>query len=623
MNNYNQSSSVEKDNRFRNPNFWIIVALIVGFLLWSFYPFGGGLTEISYSSFRDQVQKGNVKQVTVKGDRITGRLKTKAKKQIGQQETVQYEDFVTYIPAFGDKEILSMLEEKNVQVQTEPKTDKTFWYVILSFLPLLFIFWLVYIQYRRFQSQQGGVFSIGKSQARMYSRSEVQTTFDDVAGAEGAKQELQELVTFLKDPDQIRSVGGEVPKGIMLVGYPGTGKTLLARAVAGEAEVPFFSITGSDFLEMFVGIGAKRVRNLFQDAKKEAPSIIFIDEIDAIARRRGAGLGGGHDEREQTLNQLLSELDGFEPNENVIVMTATNRPDILDPALSRPGRFDRKVVVDLPTAKDREAILGIYAQNKKLAEDVDLKEMAKGTPGFSGADLRNLLNEAALLSARKNREIIQWEEIEEARDKIMMGLERQGMSISEEEKKIIAYHEAGHAIVGAVLPYSDPIHKVSIIPRSQSLGATQQFPEKEQYIYHREYILDRLTVMMGGRSTETLVFGTATSGAANDLLSATQLARKMVLEWGMSGRFEHMALGSQSKEVFLGEQLGRSREISEKTAEEVDQEVEKLLGDAFERAKNIIQEKRDQVDELAKRLLENEEVSGEEVMALVNQNKKN
>jgi cell division protease FtsH len=387
--------------------------------------------------------------------------------------------------------------------------------------------------------------------------------------------------------------------------------------------VPFFSITGSDFLEMFVGVGAKRVRNLFQDAKKEAPSIIFIDEMDAIARRRGAGLGGGHDEREQTLNQLLSELDGFEPNENVVVMTATNRPDILDPAISRPGRFDRKITVDLPTTADREQILEIYTRNKKLGEDVNLKALARGTPGFSGADLRNLLNEAALLAARQDRDVIHWNDIEEARDKVMMGLQRHGLTMTESEKRMVAYHESGHAIVGALLPHSDPVHKVSIIPRSQSMGATQQFPEQEQYIYGKEYMLDRLAVMMGGRCAETLVFETATSGAANDLQNATQMARSMVQEWGMSERFKHMAPGGQSKEVFLGEQLGKSREISERTAQEVDQEVEELLRQAYERAMQVLRERRHTLDRLAALLEEREEISGEEVRAIIKEDEEN
>ncbi|MFW6284067.1 MAG: ATP-dependent zinc metalloprotease FtsH, partial [Desulfosalsimonas sp.] len=465
-----------------------------------------------------------------------------------------------------------------------------------------------------------GLFSIGQTRARLYQRSQESTRFDDVAGAQGAKTELHELVVFLKDPGKIRELGAEVPKGVMLVGPPGTGKTLLARAVAGEADVPFFSITGSDFMEMFVGVGAKRVRSLFQDAKKNAPAIVFIDEIDAIGRRRGAGLGGGHDEREQTLNQLLSELDGFEESQNVIVMTATNRPDVLDPALMRPGRFDRRIIVDLPNTSDRQKILEIYARNKDLAGDVDLAALAHGTPGFSGADLRNLLNEAALLAARENKQVIENEDIEQARDKILMGLVRQGLALTEEEKQMVAYHEAGHAVVGASLKYADPVHKVSIVPRTRAMGATQQFPEGEKYIYHKQYLSDRLSVMMGGRAAEMLVFDTATSGAANDLQSATQIARRMVLEWGMSGRFEHMALGTQGGEVFLGEELAKTREYSEMTAREVDREVEALLSQAFARARNILETNREAMDQLAETLIENEEVSGRRVYALLNAN---
>jgi cell division protease FtsH len=613
----NQQGSPFSDKlRSSNGRLWIVLLLIGGFLLWSWYMRSMRVTEISYTEFRNQVQAGNVEKVTVQGERIEGTLGSKATKQVGEK-AVEYKQFLTHVPSFGDDQLLGMLEKHNVQVNTEPKKDMAFWYLILTFLPFLLLIWFVYMQYKRFQSQSGGIFSIGKSQAKQYDRSEVETTFDDVAGAEGAKVELQEIVSFLKDPERIRDLGADVPKGIMLVGYPGTGKTLLARAVAGEADVPFYSITGSDFMEMFVGVGAKRVRNLFQDAKKDAPSIIFIDEIDAIGRRRGAGLGGGHDEREQTLNQLLSELDGFEPNENVIVMTATNRPDILDPALMRPGRFDRRIMVDLPTTSDREKILEIYARNKKLGDDVDLEDVARGTPGFSGADLRNMLNESALLAARDDRDVITWKDIEGARDKILMGLERHGMTMSEEEKRMVAYHEAGHAIVGALLPQADPVHKVSIIPRSQAMGATQQFPEKEQYIYKREYMQDRLAVMMGGRCAESMVFETATSGAGNDLQNATKLARKMVLDWGMSGRFEHMALGSQSNEVFLGEELGKSREYSEKTAQEVDEEVQKLLQEAYQRTEEVIAKHRSELDKLAEMLIQQEEVPGEEVLRLL------
>lgn len=626
MDNGKKSSSQKSfSDRIKGPNsrLWIVLIIIFLFFAWSWYSQFIKAPQISYSAFREQLKAGNVAEVTVQGDRIKGRLINPAKKQVASDKTIEYSEFITYVPSFGDEKLLNLMEEKNVQVKTKPKTDNTFWYMLLAFLPFIFLIWIGYIQYRRYQGQggSGGIFSVGKSQAKLYDRTQIKTTFDDIAGAQGAKIELQEIVAFLKDPDYIMEMGAKIPKGVMLVGYPGTGKTLLARAVAGEAGAPFFSITGSDFMEMFVGVGAKRVRNLFNDAKKDAPSIIFIDEIDAIGRRRGAGLGGGHDEREQTLNQLLSELDGFEVNENIVVMCATNRPDILDPALMRPGRFDRKIIVDLPTTEDRKAILQIYTKNKSLGDDVNLEELARGTPGFSGADLENLLNEAALLGARKKKKRIDTQEIEEARDKILMGLERHGMILSDNEKRIIAYHEAGHSIVAAVLPNTDPIHKVSIIPRSNAMGATQQFPEKEQYIYNREYMLDRLAVMMGGRSAEALVFNTATSGAGNDLQEATKLARRMVLEWGMSERFEHMALGSQSKEVFLGEELGKYREYSEKTAQEVDEEIYKILQEAYSRAESSLQEYRSSLDNLAELLVESEEVSGSKVVALVKENK--
>jgi len=598
-----------------NRHLWVVLIAILALFGWNIIAQQMRTTQISYSTFLSQVRADNVQTITVQGQEIDGTLKEPA--QLSQGKQGSYKDFVTYLPSFGDDKLMSLLEDKNIEVNTLPKRDAAFWYVIISLLPFLLLVWIGYMQYKRMQGQSGGLFNIGKSQAKLYDRTQEQTTFEDVAGSKGPKIELQELVDYLKDPSKVLDIGGKVPKGIMLVGPPGTGKTLLARAVAGEAEAPFFSITGSDFMEMFVGVGAKRVRSLFQDAKKQAPSIIFIDEIDAIGRRRGAGLGGGHDEREQTLNQLLSELDGFEPNENVIVMTATNRPDILDPALMRPGRFDRRIVVDLPTTSDRQEILQRYVRDKKLEPNADLERLAKETPGFSGADLENMLNEAALQAARNDRQTIAWQDIETARDKILMGLERHGLVMTQEEKRLVAYHESGHSIVGALLPHADPIHKVSIIPRSQAMGVTQQFPDREKYIYEREYLMDRLAVMMGGRCAETLIFETATSGAGNDLQQATKMARKMVLEWGMSGRFEHMALGSQGDQIFLGEELGKSKEYSELTSQEVDKEVESLLKDAFDRAKNALVEHRQALDSLAAELVEQEEISGERVYALL------
>jgi len=457
------------------------------------------------------------------------------------------------------------------------------------------------------------LFSIGQNRARLYEHEQQPVTFADVAGLEGVKTELTEIVTYLKAPERVQRLGGQAPKGVLLVGPPGTGKTLLARAVAGEASVPFYSITGSDFMEMFVGVGASRVRGLFDDARKVAPCIIFIDELDSIGRRRGAGLGGGHDEREQTLNQLLSEMDGFEPTENVVVMAATNRPDILDPALLRPGRFDRQITVNLPTLSARQKILQIHARNKPLAADVDLAHLARGTPGFSGADLENILNEAALLAAREQKTQIEQADIEHARDKIMMGLEREGLALTDNEREIIAYHEAGHAVIAAVLEHADPIHKVTIVPRGQAMGVTQQLPEKEKYIYPEEYMLDRLAVMMGGRAAENLKFDTATSGAENDLKQATQLVRRMVLDWGMSERFGRMALGSQSQQVFLGEEIGHHRNYSETTAREVDEEIKKILDTAYKRAARTLQNQRSALTAVAEALLQQEELAGEEV----------
>ncbi len=595
----------------QNRQVFVLLAILFAFLAWSYMAqYTVGLN-ISYSEFLKQVENGNVQEITVKGESIDGKLQKEA-----TFEDTPYTHFTTYLPSFGDQDLMAMLQKQGVEVTTEPKTDKILWYIIISILPMLLIFWLIYIQYKRMQGQSGGLFSIGQSQAKQYDQNQEQTTFDDVAGAQEAKIELQEVVDYLTEPGKIQDMGGKIPKGIMLVGPPGTGKTLLARAVAGEAGVPFFSITGSDFMEMFVGVGAKRVRNLFQDARKNAPCIIFIDEMDAIGRRRGAGLGGGHDEREQTLNQLLSELDGFEAYENIIVMCATNRPDILDPALSRPGRFDRRIIVDLPTTQERLELLHLYTKGKKLSNEVDLDRLARETQGFSGADLENMLNEATLLAARAGRETISHTEIEAARDKILMGLKRHGLVMTDDEKRMVAYHEAGHSLVGALLPNADPVYKVSIIPRSQSMGATQQFPEQERYIYPREYLQDRLAVMMGGRCAESLVFHTATSGAANDLQQATKLARKMVLEWGMSGQFEHMALGSAGEQVFLGEELGKTKEYSEATSQAVDKEVETILQNAFEQAKDILIQHRQALERLATTLLDQEEVPGETVYAI-------
>lgn len=600
--------------------FWIILFTLM--ILWYVFltdPGGmfGTVPEIDYSTFRKELQDDNISQVHVQGEQIKGSLKEPVQFNLAQDDTTQYESFTTYIPSFGDEQLFAMLEEREVIVSAEPESENYWWYLLFFSLPLLLFIFIGYTFYQRMQAQGRGMFNIGQSQAKLQDNSKKRTTFDDVAGADGAKTELREIIEFLKTPEHFEELGAKLPKGILLIGPPGTGKTLLARAVAGEADVPFFTITGSDFMEMFVGVGAKRVREMFKKAKEMSPSIIFIDEIDSIGRTRGAGLGGGHDEREQTLNQLLSELDGFEPSENVVVMAATNRPDILDKALLRPGRFDRQITVDLPTQNARTEILKIHAKNKPMDEDVDLEKIARGTPGFSGADLENLLNEASLYAGRDRRKKITMEDIDHARDKVMMGLEREGMSIDKDEKKLLAYHEAGHAIVAAALPNSDPLHKVTIIPRGQAMGVTQQLPKKEKYLYNREYLLDRLAVIMGGRAAEQMIFNTATSGAQNDLMQVAKLSRKMVMDWGMSDRFGHIAFGNGQEEVFLGRDMHRQREFSDSTAREIDEEVKSISKEAYDRAIDALNEHREAFDKLAELLLEYEEVSGEVVTSLL------
>lgn len=575
--------------------------------------------QLSYSTFLDQLDAGNVGKVKVEGEKISGDLKNPIAKKEGDQKPVSYKEFYTYLPSFGDNRLLSLLQAQKVDIVTEPRKDVSWWWdLLIGFLPFLLLFGLGIFLFRRVQGGLGqNIFSMGASRARLYDREKNTVTFKNVAGAHGAKMELQEVVEFLRDSSRILRLGGKSPKGVLLVGPPGTGKTLLARAVAGEANVPFFSITGSDFMEVFVGVGASRVRSMFSEAKRMAPSIIFVDELDSIGRQRGAGIGGGHDEREQTLNQLLSEMDGFEPNQNVIVMAATNRPDILDSALLRPGRFDRRITVDLPGLKDRVEILKIHSRNKPLAEDVDIEEVARGTPGFSGADLENLLNEGAILAARRNKEKIERKDVEEAIDKILMGLERDNIAITDEERRLLAYHEAGHSVVAVVLPNTDPIHKVTIIPRGMAMGVTQQLPETEKYIYPKEYMVDRLAVMMGGRAAEEVVQRTATSGAADDLKQATRLARKMVLEWGMSESLGQMAMGDGHENVFLGHEIVQRREYSEATAREIDKEVMKILKKAYEQAVEVLQKHRDGLDRVAQNLIQKEEISGKEVIELV------
>lgn len=573
--------------------------------------------EISYTRFLSEIERGNVREVSIAGYRIDAELNRPLDDTpvIGDGTSVY-----TYVPSFGDAEVMERLRQQNVTVYTRPAQEPvSFVALLMNILPLLLLVWIGFALFRNMRSQGRSIFSVGQNKAKLYERTEKErTTFADVAGLEGAKEEIMEVVDFLKYPNRFQKIGAKTPKGLLLVGPPGTGKTLIARAIAGEAGVPFYSMSGSDFMEMFVGVGASRVRNLFQDAKKRAPAIIFIDELDSVGRHRGAGLGGGHDEREQTLNQLLSELDGFEPNDTTIVVAATNRPDILDPALLRPGRFDRRITIDLPTVRDREAILKVHARNKPLADDVNLQTIAQGTPGFSGADLQNLLNEAALLAARQKRESITESDIEQARDKVLLGLERKNLTINGDERKIIAYHEAGHALTAALLPNTDPLFKVTIIPRENSLGVTQQLPKEEKYLYSKEYLQDRIVVMLGGRAAEEIVFKSVTSGAENDFREATRLARKMISDWGMSDKFGTFSSGSQRKNVFLGEELSHQREYSEETARLLDEEIQALLRRSHKQATEILTQRRKTLDGIAEALLQKEQLGANDVLQLIN-----
>lgn len=559
--------------------------------------------EMIFSDFMAKVEQGDVEEVVIKENLITGRLRDGKK-------------FRTYSADYPD--LVKELRARGVRIAAKPP-DTSPWYVnfFFSWGPIIFLV-LVWIFFMR-QMQTGGnrALSFGKSRARLVSDKAVKVTFADVAGVDEAKAEVQEIIEFLKDPQKFSRLGGKIPKGVLLVGSPGTGKTLLAKAIAGEAGVPFFSISGSDFVEMFVGVGASRVRDLFDQAKKNAPCIVFIDEIDAVGRHRGAGLGGGHDEREQTLNQLLVEMDGFEGTEGVIIIAATNRPDVLDPALLRPGRFDRQVVVPTPDVKGRLEILKVHSKKIPLDENVSLEILARGTPGFSGADLANLVNEAALLAARKSKSKVDMSDFEAAKDKVLMGVERKSMIISEEEKKNTAYHEAGHALVAKLIPGTDPIHKVSIIPRGRALGVTQQLPLDDRYTYSRDYLFKTLHVLLGGRAAEEIALHHMTTGAGNDLERATELARRMVTEWGMSERLGPLTFGKKDEQIFLGREIAKHKDYSEKTAEEIDEEVRRLVIEAHEGSKKLLQENYDLLDALAKRLLEKETIEGQEIDRLI------
>src|SRR5689334_12397170 len=555
-----------------------------------------------FSDFLNQVEKGEVSKVTIQGNTI--------------HLIVNGDHYKTYAPA--DPDLVKTLRAKNIQIEAKPSDGDPWWMVLLvQWFPMLLLVgvWIFFM--RQMQIGGGKAMSFGKSRAKLLTENTHKVTFADVAGIDEAKEELEEIIAFLKDPKKFTKLGGRIPKGVLLVGAPGTGKTLLARAIAGEAGVPFFSISGSDFVEMFVGVGASRVRDLFVQGKKNAPCIIFIDEIDAVGRHRGAGLGGGHDEREQTLNQLLVEMDGFEANEGVILIAATNRPGVLDPALLRPGRFDRRVVVPRPDVKGREGILQVHTRKVPLATDVDVSVLARATPGFAGADLENLVNEAALLAARNNKEKVAMHDFELAKDKVMMGAERRSMIISDEEKRNTAFHEAGHALVAKLLPGADPIHKVTIIPRGMALGLTQQLPMDEKHTYPREYLLNNLVILFGGRVAEELVLNHMTTGAGNDIEKATDLARRMVCEWGMSEKLGPMTFGKKEEEIFLGRDFTQKVDYSESTAIEIDAEVRRIIQDSYHKAKELLKTNLRLLHKVAESLLEKEVLDGSEIDAIV------
>jgi cell division protease FtsH len=586
---------------------WVLLGLTLVIVLSSSFASGTSNEKISYSDFMAQVREGKVDTVEI--DNTNGGI---------SGELGDGTEFRTTGPLDGgipDAD-LTVLREQDVKVEYKTPQPSLFASLLPFLIPVgIFVAFFWFMQ-RRAQSQMGGIMSIGRSRAKTYSTERPGTTFADVAGYDGVKQDIKEVVDFLKTPERFREIGARIPKGVLLVGPPGTGKTLIARAVAGEAGVPFLSVTGSDFMEMFVGVGASRVRDLFATAKKMGRAIIFVDEIDSIGRKRGAGLGGGHDEREQTLNQMLSEMDGFEATEGIVMIAATNRPDILDTALLRPGRFDRQVVVPLPELSEREAILRVHAKSKRLSSDVDLAVVARGTPGMSGADLANLVNEAALFAVRGGEEEIFMRHFEMARDRVLMGQRRESMALADSEKEAIAYHEAGHAVAAAVLPHADPVHKVTILPMGMALGVTQQLPVDEKHIYRQDYIEDSLVVRMGGRISEEIVFGVISTGANNDLVGSTELARKMVREWGMSKRVGPMAWGSQGA-VFLGDDLMHTRDYSDETARVIDEEVERILREQEDRCRVVLTEQRPGLDLVARALLEHETIDGEEVYRLV------
>ena len=583
---------------YKNLALWMVIGLIVLVLFNVFQASQPSSGKMVFSDFLKRVESGEVKEVLIRGKSVTGKLSDGSA-------------FRTFTADYPD--LVKLLRDKGVKIAVEPEDSNPWYAYVLQWVPML-LFIGVWIFFMR-QMQGGGAkaLSFGKARARLISEKQNKVTFQDVAGVEEAKEELREIIEFLKDPPKFQKLGGKIPKGVLLVGPPGTGKTLLAKAIAGEANVPFFSISGSDFVEMFVGVGASRVRDLFEQGKKHAPCIIFMDEIDAVGRHRGAGLGGGHDEREQTLNQLLVEMDGFETNEGVILIAATNRPDVLDPALLRPGRFDRQVVVARPDVKGREEILKVHSRRIPLAPDVALMVLARGTSGFSGADLANLVNEAALLAARQDKKLVEMIDFENAKDKVLMGVERRSMIIPDAEKRTTAYHEGGHALVAYLLPGADPLHKVTIIPRGRALGLTMQLPTDDRYSYSKEFLVNQITILLGGRAAEEIVFQQQTTGAGNDLEKATEMARKMVCEWGMSEKMGPLTFGKGEEHIFLGREVSRPKDYSEETAVLIDSEIKRIVTDSASRAKHLLDSNLEKLHVLARALLERETLDGEEI----------
>ncbi len=662
----------------RNLLFWIVGIILLVFIIGQFF-FPSDYKTIGYQTFKQQLREGRIKKVVMDGEELrgefsprpitdikidgqtvknptlkqlskaldegksvqverddtaksdsSGEVKSGAKQYpeiapVGQEKKVRVENFKLKLPSTEDSQVQSLIDQSyevfGMPEQENQGRKQTPWVQIILYAAvpifILLIFWF-YLSSRMGGQAGGGIMNIGKMKGEVFDKeTQVDTTFGDVAGLESAKEDLKEVIQFLKDPKRFHRLGGKVPKGVLLVGPPGTGKTLMARAVAGEANVPFFSLTGSSFMEMFVGVGASRVRDLFDSAKENKPAIIFIDELESVGRKRGAGVGGGHDEREQTLNQLLAEMDGFEPRDNIVVMGATNRPDILDQAILRPGRFDREITVDMPTVKEREQILDVHVRDVPLADDINLAHIAKGTPGFSGADLENLVNEAAIKAAREEDTKVRMPYFEYAMDRIMLGREREGMMLSEEDKRLVAYHEAGHAIVAQYSEHADPLFKVTIIPRRRSLGCTKQIPQEEKYNYSREYLLARIQVVLGGRAAEQLIFDTFTTGGGDDLKKAKEISSKMVCQYGMSEKVGHVSLGNGDDEVFLGQELGSGRDYSEKTAEIVDEEISEITSSCFENAVQTIKDHREELDRLAEALIERESLERKEIYELL------